>query len=103
MADKQYLELLSRELADKGKLVEAGWVAMRINCVPHNAPAWQLHDMRMAYMAGAQHLFASIMTILDDGVEETEADLTRMDLIAKELEVFAEELKLHMAKVAGRA
>jgi hypothetical protein len=102
MADRQYLELLSRKLADEGRLVEAGWVAMRIQCVPHNAPVWQLHDMRMAYMAGAQHLFASIMTILDDGVEETEADLTRMDLIAKELEVFAEELKLHMAKVAGR-
>lgn len=29
MADRAYLERLSRELTDKGKLIEAGWVGLR--------------------------------------------------------------------------
>ena len=102
MADRQFLEQLSRRLADEGKLIEAGWAALRIQAIPLNAPAVQLQEMRMAYMAGAQHLFSSIMTILEPGQDETEADLTRMDLIHKELEAFGKELELRASKLAGR-
>jgi hypothetical protein len=42
MADRQFLEQLSRKLADEGKLIEAGWVALRLQAIPHNAPAVQL-------------------------------------------------------------
>lgn len=101
MADRHFLEQLSRKLADEGKLIEAGWVALRIQAIPHNAPAVQLNEMRMAFMAGAQHLFSSIMTILEDGVMETEADLTRMELIHTELETYAKELELRLGKPAG--
>ena len=102
MADRQFLEQLSRKLADEGRLIEAGWVALRIQAIPNNAPAVQLQEMRMAFMAGAQHLFSSIMTILEDGVMETEADMTRMELISKELETFGKELELRVGKPAGR-
>jgi hypothetical protein len=102
MADRQFLEQLSRRLADEGKLIEAGWVALRIQTIPLDAPAVQLQEMRMAYMAGAQHLFSSIMTILEPGQDETEADLTRMDLIHKELETFSKELELRASRPAGR-
>ena len=102
MADRQFLELLSRRFADEGRLIEAGWVALRIQTIPLDAPAVQLQEMRIAYMAGAQHLFSSIMTILEPGQDETEADLTRMDLIHKELEAFGKELELRMSKPAGR-
>ena len=101
MADRQFLEQLSRRLADEGKLIEAGWVALRIQAIPLNAPAVQLQEMRLAFMAGAQHLFASIMSMLDPGLEETPADLTRMDLIHKELAAFEQELRLRMTKPAG--
>jgi hypothetical protein len=101
MADRQFLEQLSRKLADEGRLIEAGWVALRIQAIPHNAPAVQLQEMRMAFMAGAQHLFASMLGILDPGLEETPADLTRMDLIHKELAAFERELRLRMTKPAG--
>jgi hypothetical protein len=101
MADRQFLEQLSRKLADEGRLIEAGWVALRIQAIPNNAPAVQLQEMRMAFMAGAQHLFSSIMTILEDGVMETEADMTRMELISKELETFEQELRLRVGKPAG--
>jgi hypothetical protein len=49
----------------------------------------------MAFFGGAQHLFGSINTMLDDGpdTEPTEQDLRRMTLIAHELNTFIEEYK----------
>lgn len=102
MADRQFLEQLSKKLADDGRLIEAGWVTLRIAAMDPTAPKTQLDEMRMAFMAGAQHLFASIMTVLDPGDTETAADLRRMNLIDRELRAFADELKLRLA-TAGRA
>lgn len=48
MADKAHLARVSRELTDKGKLIEAGWVGLRIACDLHDAPADQLQEMRQA-------------------------------------------------------
>lgn len=101
MADRHYLEVLSKRLADDGRLIEAGWVAMRLLAVPLDAPAVQLNEMRQAFMAGAQHLFSSIMTILDPGADPTTADLRRMELISDELETFGKEMELRMSKPAG--
>lgn len=92
MADRAYLERLSRQLVDDGKLIEAGWISLRIAAVPLDAPAVQLDEMRKAYMAGAQHLFASIMTILEPDEEPTDNDLRRMDLIAGELSAYGDSL-----------
>lgn len=102
MADRQFLEQLTKRLADDGKLIEAGWVALRLQAIPLTASAVQLNEMRMAFMAGAQHLFASMIGMLDPEPEETPDDMRRLDLIHKELEVFAKELKLKMAMAAGR-
>ena len=44
----------------------------------------------MAFFAGAQHLFGSIMTMLDQDADVTEADLGRLSLIDAELQSFAE-------------
>jgi hypothetical protein len=35
LADKAYLQRLSRELIDQGKLIEAGWLGLRITCDLH--------------------------------------------------------------------
>ena len=77
MADRAFLERLSKELADKGLLVEAGWVGYRLFVMPPNAPPIQLDECRLAFMSGAQHLFASIMNILDPDAEPTDATCTR--------------------------
>jgi hypothetical protein len=103
MADRAFLERLTKQLADEGRLIEAGWVALRLECVPLNAPAVQLEEMRNAYMAGAQHLFASMLGMLDPGTEETPDDMRRMDLIAREMEVFGKELELRVARAKGSA
>jgi hypothetical protein len=92
MADRSYLERLSRELTDQGKLIEAGWVGLRLAAVDPRADKTQLTEMRKVFFAGAQHLFSSIMTILGEDREPTDEDLRRMSLIADELESFGHDL-----------
>jgi hypothetical protein len=102
MADRRHLERLTKRLADEGKLIEAGWVALRLQAVPVDAPSIQLQEMRMAYMAGAQHLFASMTGMLDPGPEETPDDMRRMELINAELDAFRTELEFWVAKTKGQ-
>ncbi|UPK03079.1 hypothetical protein [Bradyrhizobium sp. 170] len=103
MADRAFLERLSRELADKGLLIEAGWVGYRLAVMSPQAPPIQLEECKMAFFAGALHLFQSIMTIMDPGSEPTEADLNKMDLIDKELRKFGREFELKATKAKGSA
>jgi hypothetical protein len=88
MSDRAFLERLSRELVDQGKLIEAGWISLRLACRIEDAPAIQLEEMRMAFFAGAQHLFGSIMTMLEPDAEPTDKDLERMEKIQSELDAF---------------
>lgn len=94
---------LSKHLSDQGRLIEAGWVGLRVMAVPPDAPELQINEMRYAFMAGAQHLFSSIMSILDPGEEPTDADLKRLELIHNELEKFREEMELRMSPTEGEA
>lgn len=103
MADRAFLERLSRELADQGKLIEAGWVGLRVACDLEDAPKVQLQEMRNAFFAGAQHLFYSIMTILEPDAEPTEKDLERMDLIDKELRAFINDFTIRNIPTGGSA
>jgi hypothetical protein len=92
MADSnEALRRLHQSLIDKGLLMEAGWVSLRIAAIPPDAPKIQLDEMRTAFFAGAQHLFSSIMNMLDPETEETAADMRRMDMINDELNKFAKE------------
>lgn len=85
---------VAKKLTDSGKLIEAGWVMLRSMSVAPDAPQVQIDEMRMAFFAGAQHLFGSIMGILDPGDEEpTESDMRRMDSIALELQEFVTQFK----------
>ena len=72
MADKQFLDQLSKRLADDGHLIEAGWVAFRSIYVDGRAPAQILEELHLAYMAGAQHTFTSIIASLDPEMERPE-------------------------------
>jgi hypothetical protein len=68
-----------------------------------DAPLVQLEECKLAFFAGAQHLFGSLMTVVDPGEEPTEADLRKMDLIDRELRRFVEQFELQMAKTKGSA
>lgn len=69
------LEKLSRDLAEKGKLIEAGRLVLRRE---------ELDEMRIAYFLEAQRLFATMLTILERGENLTEKDLRLMNLINSE-------------------
>lgn len=85
-------EAVLKEWADKGKIIEGGWQAFVIVGGLQSASEQQLREMRRAYMLGAQHLFSSIMMVLDPETGPTESDLRRMNLIHQELEAFRRSL-----------
>jgi len=103
MADLPHLERLSKQLVRDGKLIEAGWIGLRIAAIPAAAPKVQLEEMRTAFFAGAQHLFSSIMTILDPGEEPTQADMDRLTLIQTELDRFIAEFAAKTMPTKGSA
>jgi hypothetical protein len=92
------VEQVTKRFTDEGRLIEAGWQGMRIMVLSSDVPDAQLVEMRKIFFAGAQHLFASIMAIMEEGAEPTDADLQRMELIHKELEGFADELRRELRK-----
>jgi hypothetical protein len=86
---------IAGDAVDRGKIIAIGFAAMIQQTYPEweKMPPSQLDELRMAFFGGAQHLWGSIMGILDPGAEPTERDFRRMDLINHELEAFIEELK----------
>jgi hypothetical protein len=93
LADK-----LAKDLVKAGKLIEGGWYGYRALCVPHEASDVQVFETRMAFFAGAQHLWGSIMGIMDADREPTQADMDRMDAIDHEIRTFAESVKAEVAR-----
>lgn len=98
---KEAVDAVCKAAVDNGKLIEAGWLAMKLTAIHPEASPNQIAEMRLAFFAGAQHLFSSIMGILDPESEPTERDLARMDLIHKELGEFIEQYKLATATPQG--
>ncbi len=94
-------EAMTKRLAEEGRLIEMGWVGLRLLAIPHVASERQVSEMRMAFMAGAQHLFSSIMVMLDPEDEVSPADLRKLDLINRELEAFGAELKARLGAPAN--
>lgn len=90
---REAVRLISLKLSEEGKIIEAGWQSLRLIAIPDNASPTQVSEMRKSFFAGAQHLWASIMTILDPNAEPTAKDMQRMDLINNELAAFVEGMK----------
>lgn len=85
------LEAFTRELVDRGKLIEAGFIGLKLAAIPDSAPPGQIDDMRSAFFAGALHVYASIMTMLEPGQDPTTADLGRFRQIDAELKAFEQD------------
>lgn len=101
---KDQINEITGRLTDEGLLIAAGWKGFELGVVPLAAPTLQRQEMRLAFFAGAQHLFSSIMGILDPGDEEpTAKDLARMDQIAAELKRFEGEWATRVFPGAARA
>jgi hypothetical protein len=90
---KEEHDEICRHLVDQGKLIEAGFAALAYLTIPEDAPEFQVEDMRKAFFAGAQHLLASLMGILEPGAEATEADVSRVTIIQIELNEWVARMK----------
>lgn len=86
-ARRELADAIAKRWADEGQLVEGGWQAFAHMALADCGPL-QLAEMRKAFFLGAQHVFASILNTLDPGKEASEADLTRMSALHRELEGF---------------
>jgi hypothetical protein len=86
-------EQLTKDLNDRGLIIEAGWQGLRMVAYPHGGSAQQMQQLREAFFAGAQHLFSSIMTVMDPGEEPTMQDLERMRKISDELQSFLRQFQ----------
>ena len=85
MVDRKNLERVSRELAAKGLLLEAGWVALGLR----HASEVQLSRMRLVFFAGASHL----LDVLKTPDSEPSIDTSeRLRLIGEEFRRFFDEL-----------
>jgi len=96
------VDKVMQDLADKGQIIEGGWAGLRLMAINPDAPPVQLDVMRMAFFAGAHHLYSSILAILDPGAEVTERDLEMMAKIRAELDEFGDQLELEI-KTEGNA
>jgi hypothetical protein len=100
---RETAERMTKELADSGKLIEGGWMGYRLMIVPEGASETQIDECRTAFFAGAQHLFGSIMNMMDPGEEPSEADERKLELIHKELLAFANTMMLRTSGTSGSA
>ena len=94
---------LTKNLIDQGKLIEAGFAAFASYVIPPNAPATQLREMQLAWMAGAEHVWSSVMGMLDPGEEPSEADLRRMGLIQQEIDKWRTKISERIDHAKGNA
>jgi hypothetical protein len=85
---RELADSLARRLIDEGKLIEAGWIGYEKLVMNPAAPQIQRDECRIAFFAGAQHLFGSIMQMLEPDAEPTPSDLARMNSIHAELKAF---------------
>jgi hypothetical protein len=76
---------LTEQLLERKQLLVGGFAAY---CMNHGVkPGDQrIPAMFDVYMSGAEHLWSSILVLLDEDNEPTDEDVRRMDVIANEID-----------------
>jgi hypothetical protein len=92
MDNQGLIGALTKELVDRGQIIEAGFVGLKLHML-QAATDDEIEQARRIYYAGCQHVWASVMSMLDPGSEPTERDLDRMTLINNELDAWVESEK----------
>ena len=82
---------VAKDMADRGRLIEAGWLSFKHVAYPDGMAPSQEQQLRQAFFSGAQHLYGTMMSIMDEDREPTEQDMKRMTLVDAELESFVFE------------
>lgn len=84
-------DALVAEMLTKGKLLEAGFLGMRM-LLPKDIAPEQLAQLRLAYLGGAQHVWSSMFSVMSPDREPTMQDMRRMAQISAELDAAGLEL-----------
>lgn len=88
---REAIDDLLRKQTDSQNVIETLWLMFAAHVkTPRNTVQWV--ESRRCFFAGAATLFETVMRIMDADAEPTEADLARMDRIAKELERYSADL-----------
>lgn len=101
MPPPEFVDALAKELTDRGELIAAGFHSYRTMVIPKDEPTVQVNECRLAFFAGAQHVFSTIMRMLDAGDEPSADDMRRMSAIQAELDKFSREFALRHTPTAG--
>jgi len=91
------IQRLTKDLADKGLLLAAGWQSYRLMTFGPDSPVKEQDAQKFAFYAGAQHVFASMLNMLDEDHEPTDADMARMTHLNQELKEFELQFKARSA------
>ena len=67
-------DMIAKGLVERGQLIAGGWRAALLVMGWDTKPRAEQEALRIAYFSGAQHLFGSMMAIMDEDREPTEAD-----------------------------
>ena len=82
---------IGADLADRGKLLEAGFEALLAHFFPAGVGEQQRRDLRMTWFLACDHLFFGVMGVVSDGIGVTDRDIARMTGITDEIEQFKRE------------
>lgn len=94
---------MTKDLIDGGKPIEAGFAAFAHFVIPKDAPPIQTREMRLAFMAGAEFVFQSIMSTLDPGENPTDDDMKRVEVIHDEIQAWRAVISERLSPARGSA
>lgn len=86
--------------AAKGEAMAQAFKAFQELVYP-GAPADQLRELKISFMAGASELLAIMNAVMEQGEDVTQADLAVMENISNELETFHQGV-IDTASAGGR-
>jgi hypothetical protein len=84
--EDEELRGMSKEMLDRGMIVETAWLGFRHFMLPANVSEDELKVLRMTFFCGAKCLFDSLQYITDvkDRMTKLEAELGQWDAYMRE-------------------
>ena len=91
----EHAKNLVRKLIDDAKLIKAGFAIFAATQLRPDAPAERVDELRVAFMAGAVHIWLGVAGIVEQSESIDKTERSRIDLIRREL---TEWLKFAMTR-----
>lgn len=91
--DPKIAKAIEADLISKGKIVEGGWISLKMMAYNHLNPVLA-EEFRTVFFAGACHAFFTMLSMMTEGDEPTDEDVNRMSKLHQELETFYLAFKL---------